>query len=128
MATRSVIRIQDIKYAQIYKHWDGYPEHILPWLKTFNEDFAKERGTDATYKFAQLLRHSAFEADRFELDSNRHTGWGVYEYEDPYEQCGAEYLYYLMHDGSVITENLFGVNESDLVDIPPRTNHTKEDN
>jgi hypothetical protein len=37
MATRAVIKIEGVDYASIYKHYDGYPEGMLPWLKDFNK-------------------------------------------------------------------------------------------
>lgn len=27
MGTRSIIKVEGINYAQIYMHWDGYPDH-----------------------------------------------------------------------------------------------------
>lgn len=51
MGTRCTIKIQGITYAKVYKHWDGYPEHILPWLIAFNAEFTKDRGDDPQYKW-----------------------------------------------------------------------------
>ncbi len=68
MATRCTIKIENIDYAKVYKHWDGYPEHMLQWLTEFNVDFSKNRGDDAAYKFAQLLRSSVRDDDRYHLD------------------------------------------------------------
>ena len=98
MGTRCTIKIQGITYAKVYKHWDGYPEHILPWLTAFNAEFAKERGDDPQYKMAQLLRASCRDAAAFDLDNSKFTGWGVVSY---LADCGQEYEYLLKEDGSV---------------------------
>lgn len=42
MATRAVIKIEGVNFAQIYKHWDGYPEATLPWLEAFNSSFERK--------------------------------------------------------------------------------------
>ena len=80
MSTRAIIKIQGFKVCEIYKHYDGYPEATLPWLEAFNKKFAAERGDDPRYKFAQLLRSSAFDCGEFGLDESRTTGWGVLPY------------------------------------------------
>ena len=97
MSTPALIKIDGINFAKIYKHWDGDPDSTLPWLKRFNEEFAKKRGDDPEYKFAQLLRDSAFNGERFDLDDSRFTGWGVVGYND----FSADYEYTLHKDGSV---------------------------
>lgn len=98
MSTNATIKIEGINYAKVYKHWDGYPEATLPWLQDFNRRFTEGRGDDAEYKFAQLLRDSALNADKFDLDNSTTTGWGVIHYDASY---GAEYEYVLKKDGSV---------------------------
>lgn len=98
MGTRCTVRIEDISYAEVYVHWDGYPEHMLPWLTGFNKRFAKMRGHDPQYKFAQLLRSSAKNARKYELDKSEFTGYGVLAYGN----CSdAEYVYTLHNDGTV---------------------------
>jgi len=104
MGTRCVIKVEGFDKAKVYKHWDGYPSATLPWLEEFNKDFEKHRSNDYSYKFAQLLRSSAFDADDFDLDDSRYTGWGVLGY---HEKCGdCEYVYLLRKDGSVTYEEL----------------------
>ena len=39
MATRCVIKIEGINFAQVYKHWGGYPDATLAWLEDFNKRF-----------------------------------------------------------------------------------------
>ena len=73
MATRATIKIEGVKYAKVYKHFDGYP-------------------------LATLLRNSAFDAVRYDLDKSEFTGWGVIAYNDSY---GEEYEYTLKIDGTV---------------------------
>ena len=98
MATRCTIKVDGVKFAKVYKHWDGYPDATLNWLESFNEEFAEQRGVDPEYKFAQLLRSSAVDAELFGLDTSRTMGWGVIQYDDDY---GEMYEYTLHNDGSV---------------------------
>jgi hypothetical protein len=98
MATRCCVKIEGTKIAKLYKHWDGGPDSTLPWLEDFNKDFAKYRGVDADYKFAQLVRSSIRDAEEYGLDSSKHTGWGIVDYND---NCGAEYEYTLLENGEV---------------------------
>ena len=98
MATRCTIKIEGVNYAKVYKHWDGYPDATLKWLEEFNNDFSKNRGEDSIYKFAQLLRSSARDADKYELDASLHTGWGVVPID---EHWGEEFEYTLHKDGEV---------------------------
>ena len=97
MGTSCKIRVDGYEDLVLYKNWDGYPEATLQWLKDFNEDFVKNRGDDKPYKFAQLIRSSAFDAEKYGLDDSRHTGWGVYL---DGEIC-TDYEYALNDDGSV---------------------------
>lgn len=98
MATRCTIKIENIDYAKVYKHWDGYPEHMLQWLTEFNVDFNKNRPGDAEYKFAQLLRSSVRDDDKYHLDNSKYTGWGVVKIGD---ECGEAFEYTLHANGSV---------------------------
>jgi hypothetical protein len=97
MATRAIIKTEGCKVA-IYKHFDGYPEATLPWLKEFNEDFEKHRPGDPSYKVAQLLRSSVREQNKYSLDDSPYTGWGILVNPGEY---GAHYVYTLHKDGSV---------------------------
>jgi hypothetical protein len=98
MGTPCIIKIEDVKYAKVYKHFDGYPEDTLKWLEDFNKDFFENRGIDSDYKFAQLLRSSARDAKKYELDDSKYTGWGVIDYNARY---GVDYVYVLKNDGTV---------------------------
>lgn len=102
MATRSTIKIEGIEYAKVYKHWDGYPEHMLGWLNEFNDKFNKERKGDPEYKFAQLLRFSQRKGDEYNLDMSETTGWGVVPFDEDYF---AEYEY-ILTDNKVKTIKL----------------------
>lgn len=95
MATRAVIKIEGVDYASIYKHYDGYPEGMLPWLKDFN----KANGNNSPdYKFAQLLRSSAFKGEEFNLDPSTSNGYGVIPFDADY---GQEYEYVLCKNKSI---------------------------
>ena len=96
MSTNAVIRVDGVG-VELYKHWDGYPDSTLPWLEKFNKEFASQRGDDPPYKFAQLIRSSAFDADEFQLDQSRNTGWGVFTKGSTHY----DFLYTLKADGTV---------------------------
>jgi hypothetical protein len=98
MATSASISLEGFGVAQLYKHWDGNPESTLQWLKDFNQDFVQHRGDDPAYKFAQLIRSSAFECEAYKLDPSRYTGWGV---EAQSDNLSVDWEYRLMRDGSV---------------------------
>ena len=98
MGTRAVITIEGVGYACIYKHWDGNPDNLMPWLERFNQEFKANRGDDPSYKFAQLLRDSVRSAGGdVALDDSLYTGWGVM----PFGYSDYQYLYTLHADGSV---------------------------
>ena len=98
MATRATIKVEGVNFVKVYKHWDGMPSATLPWLENFNKEFTEKRGDDPSYKFAQLLRSSAFDSEEFNLDQSKETGWGVVKFGD---SCGENYEYILKTDGSV---------------------------
>jgi len=102
MSTRAIIKVEGMDGIAVYKHWDGYPSGTLPWLKNFNKTFTKERGDDPEYKFAQLLRSSAFDSKEFGLGKDRCTGWGVFQFKKtegvPFDIA---YVYVLKKDGKV---------------------------
>ena len=98
MATRATIKVEGVNYAKVYKHWDGYPDATLPWLKDFNKDFKENRGSDPEYKFAQLLRSSARDVEKYGLGPSKYTGWGVLPFD---ANVGEEYEYILKNDGTV---------------------------
>lgn len=101
MATRSTIKIEGVNFAKIYKHWDGYPDAMVDWLNEFNNHFNKKRGNDPEYKFAQLLRFSQREGEKFGLDMSDTTGWGVVPMDS---DCWAEYEYVLTETGITINK------------------------
>jgi hypothetical protein len=105
MATTATIQLEGYKVAKLYKHWDGHPSATLQWLEDFNKDFVENRGDDPSYKFAQLIRSSASDCEKYDLDPSRHTGWGVYGFDSGYN---GEYQYRLMKDGTVqVSQNDF---------------------
>ena len=104
MATRCMIKIEGVKYAKVYKHYDGYPDATLKWLSEFNKNFTKNRGDDPSYKFAQLLRSSIRDCSVYDLDPSQYTGWGVFDFNDSWME---EYEYLLHKDGSVTYKRLY---------------------
>ena len=103
MATRAEIIVEGVDFAKVYKHYDGYPEGTLPWLRKFHTEFINIRGEDPEYEFAQLLRSSWRDAEEFGLDDSKTTGWGVIPFN---ANCGAEYRYVLKGNGDI---EIFGV-------------------
>lgn len=102
MGTRAIIRIEGIDFAVLYKHWDGYPEATEQWLRDFNAEFTTKRGDDPEYKFAQLVRSSAFDAEKYRLDTSRQTGWGIMPItKDEKLDLGQEFEYILCSNGNV---------------------------
>ena len=87
MSTRSHILIEQEKNQlypiMIYKHSDGYPSGVLPFLQEFTHKFLKVRGHDPEYFLAQLLRHWSIQ-DRW-YEAIIKTAWGRDDYEEPYE-------------------------------------------
>jgi hypothetical protein len=112
MSTNAIIRVEGLGFCALYKHWDGYPKATLPWLEEFNKTFTAERGNDASYKMAQLIRSSERMGDEFDLDRSTTTGWGVVmgvgegRYKD--------FIYTLKADGSVEVENVAGQRNIDM--------------
>lgn len=96
MSTNAIIKIEGIDYACLYKHFDGYPEATYPWLVAFNRDFTSRRGVDSEYKFAQLVRSSVRDAEKYGLDDSSITGWGVLS-----GLATGCYMYVLKNDGTV---------------------------
>jgi len=102
MGTRAKIIVEGLDLnVCLYKHYDGYPEGTLPWLEKFNAEFTSVRGDDTSYKFAQLIRSSAYDCEEFDLDSSRTTGWGVISIDD---DCWEDFTYTLHADGTVSVE------------------------
>lgn len=93
MSTRCNIQVQNsdgtIYECMVYRHSDGYPESVLPFLEPFVNTFKTERGCDPEYFVAQFLRHAMIdeckEADKDDFykkfpdahPSKSYLGWGV---------------------------------------------------
>jgi len=64
MSTRCQLGIYSSKKKKIkeydvllYRHWDGYPEGVLPDIIPFLREFSKKRGIDDTESCAAWLLH-----------------------------------------------------------------------
>ncbi len=97
MGTSAKIKIENVQYAELYKHWDGNPSSTLQWLEDFNKDFTLNRGEDPEYKFAQLVRSSTRDQEKYNLDDSKYTGWGIVAQDS----IDTDYTYTLMTDGTV---------------------------
>ena len=98
MGTRATIKVEGVNYCKLYKHFDGYTSATLEWLEDFNKDFTVNRGDDPEYKFAQLLRSTVRDQEKYDLDDSQYTGWGVMPYDGGW---GEEFQYRLNTDGTV---------------------------
>ena len=50
--------LNKFQYALLYRHWDGYPESVIPDILPFLRAFDKERGLDdVSYAIARLAQH-----------------------------------------------------------------------
>ena len=98
MGTRAFIEVEGSEIG-LYKHYDGYIKGTLPWLEDFFTEFYTKRGYDPEYCLAQLIRSSAFKADKFNLDKSTETGWGVMLKKD--KPGDVEYTYKLCRNGSI---------------------------
>lgn len=99
MSEPALIYVEGCHTACIYIHHDGNPSHMLPWLIEFNKIFSEQRGDDADYKIAQILRFADRNRVQYNLDSSLVTGWGIYRHDCG--DVGQGYEYKLMIDGSV---------------------------
>ena len=102
MATRSLIKIEGFNIA-LYKHWDGHPESVLPWLTDFYTEFFKKRGIDHEYCLAQLVRSSVLLGKKHKLDDSNVTGYGIVPANS---KCNQEYEYTLKDDGTIKVKEL----------------------
>jgi hypothetical protein len=114
MSTRSQIKLKNSSdNIHIYKHWDGYPEDVLPVLVPFVQDFMASRGYDECYMLAQIVRAFAVADHKYneeqakkknpELFSGddkspyRFLGWGL----DLEHHGDIEYLYEIDENGAI---------------------------
>lgn len=96
----TVVRVDGLDNVELFIHRVISVDLFEEWLKEFNADFRKNRGADPSYKFAQLLRSSMFDADTFALDKNCLYGWEVLK-QGNIEDSSHDYMYILEKDGSV---------------------------
>lgn len=102
MGTSASVRIETLN-VELYIHYDGYPSNIMPWVESFHARFLAERGWDAEYEFAQLIRSSVFDADQFNLSKDKTCGFGVNVISD-YNSYNTNYTYVLMKDGTITVQ------------------------
>lgn len=95
MSTRATISVLDShEKFDIYKHHDGYPEWVLPYIKE-------------AIKFAWKLPR--FEASDFAaalIRVMKTSGWSVYLTTDATRHADREYHYDIRFDGSSITVDI----------------------
>lgn len=98
----AVVRVQGLPQVELFVHRVISVDLFEEWLREFNEAFCNERGFDPQYKFAQLLRSSVFDADKFAIDTNCIYGWEVLP-QCNIEDSSHDYLYILNNDGTIIS-------------------------
>lgn len=119
MSTRAQIVIMEddntVYPVKIYKHYDGYPEGVIPILAPFTLEFAQGRGADPEYFIAQCLGRFA-RADYGPGGAN-YTGWGLCtEYHGD-----IEYLYICYPNGRLtVIRPLLGRDGHDSVTTLPK--------
>jgi len=100
MGTRCQIIVEGNEAAKVYKHWDGYPDGVIPVLQELLPPFSDDRGEDSEYLVARIV-------DAFCSQQRRHrndqitpcfTGYGVSNiwHDD------IEYLYLITTDYQLV--------------------------
>lgn len=135
MSTRCQIVVMEDETTmypvKIYKHSDGYPSGVLPWLEPFARAFAADRGPDPEYMVAQIIRNQALadlddftgiEGSSFD-PRHQFTGWGAC----PYWHGDIEYFYKVFPGGRVECWQVGSGEVPDDPDAWPPGNLVKED-
>jgi len=104
MSTRCQIKLKNSEdNIYIYKHCDGYPEGVIPYLKIIVDKFMANRGYDECYMLAQIVRYFAVEEHKqgYSPQLGHFTGWGL----DCCEHDDIEYLYEIDKNGDIFINN-----------------------
>lgn len=116
MSTSCHIQVQNADGStypcMIYQHYDSYPDEVLSWLPNIVTDFYRNRGDDAEYCVAQILRHRAIQEYKESLNNSFHkehpeyspeknfTGYGICFQSE--SRVDIDYIYTInLKDGSV---------------------------
>ena len=118
MSTRAQITIDGedggMFELSVYKHSDGYPEGVLPFLRQFVAEFHKYRRHDPSYFIAQLLRHWAVydhlkgltlggmplsrpECSEGHYKQFQYLSWGI----ETQLHVDLEFIYHVTKDGTI---------------------------
>ncbi len=95
MSTRCQIQVEGSNVI-IYKHCDGMPRGVLPWLEPFLARFYEQRGHEPEFCTARILAEGIKE-DGPQIPGYEFIGWGV----DTQYHGDIEYLYIVRKDGKV---------------------------
>jgi len=104
MSTHAIISIEGKTHFYLYKHFDGYPESTLPWLKEFNKKFKQPGKIFSEFKAAQLVRSTISYCAKYILDKDDTNGWAIYTTKECPDV--AHWRYRLMNDGTVKVINV----------------------
>jgi len=106
MSTRAQIHVEG-SGVYIYKHSDGYPKGVLPWLEPFVARFHAGRGWDPEYLSARIVAEgvrlfleSSAEYERETgkpLGGSEFLGWGV----STSLHGDEEYIYVIRETGTI---------------------------
>jgi hypothetical protein len=112
MSTRAQILVEG-QPCKIYKHSDGYPEGVLPFLAPYVATFMKHRGFDDCYMTARILMAWGIEEAKEikEMLKGMDKGDGVGKYYEKPQVLGfgvdndwhgdIEFCYIIRKDGSI---------------------------
>lgn len=100
MSTRCQIKVVGLD-ARLYKHYDGYPEGVMPILKSFLEKFKKVSPWDPAYLLARMTQHFCNNTDKDRAGNSAELnmlGYGI----DSITHGDIEYLY-TIHENFTVT-------------------------
>lgn len=91
---RIKVELNNREIVKIYKHWDGYPEGVIPIIKPFLEYFAKNRGiNDTSYCIARLVQYIGNVIDQNYLLEDKLGSKCISLGIDTYYHIDIEFLY-----------------------------------
>jgi len=94
MGTRALILVEGSEVC-IYRHWDGYPEAVLPELKPIVDGFFAKRGNEPDMLLANIV------CTMKNAHDDKLLGYRLLTWEEAKPAIDVEYCYLVRHDGSI---------------------------